>query len=204
MRTVLTLLMLLLVGSASAQISNPQEGAKPDSVAIEVVKVDSVAMVATTKQDSVAVATAKPDSVVVTPAQSEVAPTETKKEGDEVVDESIVTTRATVKIQAHGDADLIIKQALYNGSKKVNAYRIMIYVGNSPSARGEAGAARGRYMKLFPGSPTYMFYENPYFKVTTGNYLTKEEAQMKLERVRKYFEKAFIVHEMVSVYEFAK
>lgn len=203
MRTVLTLLMLLFAISASAQTLSPQEElSKPDSVAVAA-KADSVA-VATTKQDSVTVATTKQDSVVVATAKPEASTTEAPKEGGEEVAEPVVNTKATIQIHAHGDADAIIKNTLYSGSKKVKAYRIMIYVGNSPSARGEAGAARSQFMKLFPGHPTYMFYENPYFKVTVGNYFTIEEAQMKLERVRKYFEKAFIVHETVSVYEFAK
>ena len=79
----------------------------------------------------------------------------------------------------------------------------MIFSGSCPSARGEASSARARFMKLFK-LPTYMFYENPYFKVTVGNFRTSEEAQAKLERIRKQFPKAFIVHETISVYEFAK
>lgn len=177
--------MVLFALSVSAQINNSQEVAP---------------------QDSVAVATAapeiKPDSAVVA-TQPEVAKADTLTVATEESSKPQPEGKATVEIKTHGDAGAIINKTLYSGPKKVKGFRIMVYTGNSTSARSEAGAARGRFSKLF-SFPTYMFYENPYFKVTAGNFRTMEEAQRQLERVRKHFPKAFVIHEDISVNEFAK
>ncbi|MBR6656353.1 MAG: hypothetical protein IKL20_07120 [Alistipes sp.] len=112
--------------------------------------------------------------------------------------------RPTVTVQAHGDAANIINQNLRVAGKKIKAYRILIYLGSSTNARGEASSERGRFMKLFPGQATSMYYETPYFKVSAGNFRTMEEAQLKLERIRKHFPKAFIIHKDVPLAIFAK
>lgn len=185
MRSIFTILMVLSTLSVSAQINNSQEVVPQDSVAVATAP-------ATIAQDSVAVA-----------VQPEVAKTDSLAVAAEESNKPKPSGRATVKVTTHGDAGAIIGKTLYNGPKKVKGYRIMVYTGSTPSARGEAGAARGRALKLF-SFPAYMFYETPYFKVTIGNFRTIEEAQRQLERVRKHFPKAFIVHENISVHEFAR
>ena len=198
MRSIFTTLMVLTAMSASAQVNIPQEAAPQDSVAV--VTPPAVA------QDSVAVVTTPPvaaqDSVAVA-VQPEVIKTDSLAVAAEEVNTPQPAGKATVTVTTHGDAGVIISKTIYNGPKKVKGFRIMVYTGSTPSARGEAGAARSRFAKLF-SFPTYMFYENPYFKVTAGNFRTMEEAQRQLERVRKHFPKAFIVHENISVHEFAK
>lgn len=194
MRTVLTLLMVLVAASASAQISIPKSETPPqDSVVVEVARPDTT-QTERAKPDTVIIEVAKPDSTQVV-AENEVLQEETAPQ---------THSRATVQTTAHGDAQTIINNNLRSGPKKMKAYRVMIFFGNSPSARSEAGSIRGRFSKLFPGYATYMFYENPYFKVTAGNFYTKEEAQIFLERVRKHFSTAFIVQEDVNVSIFAK
>ena len=194
MRRVLTLLMVLFAASASAQITIPKSETPPqDSVVMEVTRPDTT-VIESAKPDSVQVEVAKPDTTQVA-TKSEVVQEETTPQ---------TPSRATIQVTAHGDAQTIINSRLRSGPKKVKAYRIMVFFGNSPSARSEAGSTRGRFSKLFPGYATYMFYENPYFKVTAGNFYTKEEAQIFLERVRKHFSTAFIVQEDVNVSVFAK
>ena len=217
MRSVLTILMVLFALSASAQINNSQEIVAPqDSVVVvaapqaEAPQANAQQAAATevvAPQDSVAVVAAPvvaPDSTAVEAAKPEVIAADSLKSGNAEANAPQVATRPTVEIHTHGDAKTIVNNTLYNGAKKVKGFRILIYSGSSPSARGEASSARTRFSKLFNSLPTYMFYENPYFKVSVGNFRTVEEAQAKLERIRKYFPKAFIVHQTISVYEFAK
>ena len=198
MRSVFTILMVLFALSASAQINNSQEVAPQDSVAV-------VTVPSPIAQDSVVVVPMPPtaaDSVAVA-EKPEVAKTETPAVVAEESSKPQPSGKATIEIKTHGNAGAIINKTLYNGPKKVKGFRIMVYTGSTTSARAEAGAARGRFSKFF-SFPTYMFYESPYFKVTAGNFRTMEEAQRQLERVRRHFPKAFIVHEDISVNEFAK
>lgn len=123
---------------------------------------------------------------------------------EEKAPEQQTAERPTVTVEAHDDAANIINQNLRVAGKKIKAFRIMIYLGSSASARSEAGSERGRFMKLYPGQAAHMYYETPYFKVTAGNFRTMEEAQLKLERIRKHFPKAFIIHKDVPISIFAK
>lgn len=174
MRSIFTILMVLFALSASAQNNNPQAAA-PQENATEVVTLPEAG-----KTDSLA-----------------------KVEVE--IEQPVVATRATVQIIMHGDAEAILKKS-YQGSssKKVKGFRILIFSDSSPSARGEANAARARFSRLYQKLPAYLYYDNPYFKVTVGNFRTKEEAQRQLGRILKNFPTAFIVHEQISAKEFAK
>lgn len=123
---------------------------------------------------------------------------------DEATTSVSTTTLHGITIKLHGDAETILKKNLRGGSKKVKAYRIQIFSGNSPSAREEAGAERARFNELFPGHASRLIYDNPYFKVTVGNYRTMEQAQSQLKRIRKHFSIAFIVHETAYPRELLK
>ena len=179
MRSIFTILMVLFALSASAQINKPQEV----TTSTEQAKV---------AQDSVAVTlpeAAKADSLKVATADPE---------------DSQPLGPATVEVHMHGDAGAIINGRLYSSSKKVKGYRILIFSDNSPNARGEASSVRARITKLFQKLPVYMFYDNPNFKVTVGNFRTKEDAEDQLDRIRKHFSNAFIVQQDINVLEFAK
>jgi hypothetical protein len=117
---------------------------------------------------------------------------------------STSSANQSITIKLHGDAETILKKNLRGGGKKVKAYRIQIFSGNSPSAREDAGAARARFNELFPGNASRLVYDNPYFKVIVGNYRTMEQAQTQLKRIRKHFDIAFIVHESAYPRELLK
>jgi hypothetical protein len=149
-------------------------------------------------------------SAISASAQTNNSKETAKKQSTEKVGEATASTgvQATtahgISITLHGDAETILKKNLRGGSKKVKAYRIQIFSGNTPSAREEAGAELARFKQLFPGYAARMIYENPYFKVTVGNYRTMEQAQTQLKRISKHFSIAFIVHESVYPRELLK
>lgn len=148
-------------------------------------------------------------SAISASAQTNNSKETAKKQSTEKVGETAstgvqATTAHGISITLHGDAETILKKNLRGGSKKVKAYRIQIFSGNTPSAREEAGAELARFKQLFPGYAARMIYENPYFKVTVGNYRTMEQAQTQLKRISKHFSIAFIVHESVYPRELLK
>jgi hypothetical protein len=55
-----------------------------------------------------------------------------------------------------------------------------------------------------PYLPTYVTYDNPYFKVTAGNCTSQEEALILLERIKPTFPKAFIMRENIPLEELTK
>lgn len=86
--------------------------------------------------------------------------------------------------------------------QQVNGYRIVIFMGNSTSARGEAIACRDNFSELFPDQRVALTYDNPYFKVIVGNCLSQEEAKVLLYKLRSHYPKAFIMRDNISIRDF--
>lgn len=74
----------------------------------------------------------------------------------------------------------------------LKGFRVRIYAGNNQRARKSAESAiyafRSRYQE-----PVYYTYDNPYFYVACGNFLTHEEAIIFLSDVKEFFPRALIV-----------
>lgn len=74
---------------------------------------------------------------------------------------------------------------------KVNGYTIVILFDNSQQARENAVEAKETFEENFKGVNIDVTYENPWFTVSVGRYLTMEEAIIELGRIRSVFPKAF-------------
>ena len=71
---------------------------------------------------------------------------------------------------------------------KVNGYRIQIFMDNTPrTAKSEALNKRGKLNEMFPELTTYVIYEAPVWKLLAGDFLTKEEAAMYEQKIKKAF-----------------
>lgn len=81
---------------------------------------------------------------------------------------------------------------------RVEGYRIGIYFDNGSSARANAMKVVKECESEFGDIPTTMTYDNPYFKVSAGYYIDSEEAVMALNRVQKYFPKAYLMREEIT------
>lgn len=118
--------------------------------------------------------------------------------------DSLTTNNATVQIVEHDDAATLTARASLKSQSAVNGYRIMIFMSNSHSARTDALAARDTLAVKMPNQPTYITYENPYFKVTAGNCTTQEEALILLEKIKRSFPKAFVMRENIPLDELTR
>ena len=74
---------------------------------------------------------------------------------------------------------------------KVSGYTIVILFDNSQQARENAVEAKETFEENFEGIDIEVTYENPWFTVSVGRYLTMEEAIIELGRFRSVFPKAF-------------
>lgn len=138
--------------------------------------------------------------------QQEVAPRKNIKEqlASPAQRDSLTIVNETVQITEQGDAATIVKNNLEVAPKAINGYRIVIFMSNSQTARRDAVSAQENITALFPQEPSYLTYENPYFKVAVGNCTSQEEAIILLGRLRGTFPKAFIMRENISLGEFAR
>ncbi|MFI3270124.1 MAG: hypothetical protein SNG14_06075 [Rikenellaceae bacterium] len=112
--------------------------------------------------------------------------------------DSMMFTTATVNEDASARAALRpFEQQKLSGS--TNGYRVGVYFDNSAQARSGALDVMQRCDSLLRDIPATMSYANPYFKVSVGYCTTEEEAVMMLHRVQRYFPKAYLMREAISV-----
>ncbi len=105
--------------------------------------------------------------------------------------------RSHVTVTEEGNAAQAIRSLKrpITGEEKFRGYRVRIFFDNSQSARTSAENILTRFKELYPDTPAYMVYENPYFKVTVGNCLSFEEAIILWGRIKGDFDRAFVVRE---------
>lgn len=109
-------------------------------------------------------------------------------------------SRAGVRIVEVGSAAAeVARLSAQQHDAKIKGYRVIIFFDNSQSARSGAAEAQRRFKEFFDGVPTYMTYENPYFKVAAGNCVTTEEAIILKGRIAGAFPSAFVSKEDIPV-----
>lgn len=112
--------------------------------------------------------------------------------------DSLHTAYDTVRVEETGDAADAVAFSSQNMKKSVNGYRIVIFMSNSQNARNDAFAAKECFDSIYVNRKSYIFYENPYYKVAAGNCLSQEEAIVLLEHIKKEFPKAFVMRETIT------
>lgn len=94
-----------------------------------------------------------------------------------------------------------VREAMQQHSERstlgmTQGYRIRIFFSNAKNARTGSDEAVAKFRQKW-SMPIYCTYTNPYFKVTVGNFRTRNEAMEQLQKIRIDFPGAFIVKEEV-------
>ena len=97
-------------------------------------------------------------------------------------------------VTEHDDAARAVADAARAGQRLYfeGFHRVCVFSDNGPAARDGAFAAKALFEETYPDVKVYVDYEIPYFIVSAGNCLTKEEAIMLKGRVSATFPKAFL------------
>ena len=85
-----------------------------------------------------------------------------------------------------------------NSSRKITGYRVRIFFDNSQNARQRSESVAGAFASAYPGISIYRTYVSPYFKVTVGDFRSRDEAQLFAERLKGWFTSAFLVKEHIN------
>lgn len=94
--------------------------------------------------------------------------------------------------------DAFRNQVYKNSYRKINGYRIRIYSGNSQDARRRSEEIAAGFAATHPGIPVYKSYSNPFFKVTVGDFRTRDEALRFAESIAGRYQSAFLVREPIN------
>lgn len=115
------------------------------------------------------------------------------------------TYRTRVEITEHGDAATAVRSMQgRGGGSEVLGYRVRIFFDNSQHAGDMANQALRRFREIYPYIPAQIVYKAPYFRVTVGNCLTADEAQILLGKIKGAFPLAFPLQESISLEAFGQ
>lgn len=85
-----------------------------------------------------------------------------------------------------------------NANRMKTGYRIRIFFDNKQDARTKSEKVASGFKAQHPGVAVYRAYENPYFKVTVGDFRTKEDARKFLNTIKGTYPSGFIVRERIN------
>lgn len=99
--------------------------------------------------------------------------------------------------QSNAVKNLVQKRADYAYATRGTfpGFRIQINFGQN---RDEANKTVSDFAAKYPGIPTYLSYQQPYFKVNVGDFRTKLEAVKNLNIIRKDYPGAFVVKDKIN------
>lgn len=100
--------------------------------------------------------------------------------------------------QSDAITNAALRQIEANRNVQVDGYRIRIFFDNRQDAREASLKAEQQFQRLFPGYPTYRTFQNPFFKVTIGDFRSNLDAQIALRQISKSFPTAFIIKEKMK------
>lgn len=84
-------------------------------------------------------------------------------------------------------------------SKEVKGFRIVIFSNNGQYASDNADKVLNEFKSLYPHINAYLVYESPYFKVSVGDCLSMEEAQILMAKILPNYPKAFPRRESIKL-----
>ena len=85
-----------------------------------------------------------------------------------------------------------------NAAKKLTGYRIRVYFENGQNARNRSEAVARSISGSYPGLGVYRTFESPNFKVTVGDFRTKDEALKVFHSLKSSYPTAIILRETIN------
>ena len=82
--------------------------------------------------------------------------------------------------------------------RKVQGYRIRVYYDNDHEARGRSEAIARAVKGRFPQYSVYRTYESPNFKVSVGDFRTRDEALQPYTELKSIYPSAFIIKDNIN------
>lgn len=96
-------------------------------------------------------------------------------------------------------AELLNNYFVRNASRPgMQGFRIRIYFDTGQRSREQSEEVMNKFMEHYPGITIYRTFDSPYYKVSIGDYRTRDEAQFVLKQLIRKYPKAFIIPEWIN------
>lgn len=83
-------------------------------------------------------------------------------------------------------------------SPGMDGFRIRIFFEIGQFARKNSEDVMQAFMEKYPGVPVYQSYQNPYWKISVGDFRSRESALKLYYEILKDYPKAFIIPERIN------
>lgn len=101
-------------------------------------------------------------------------------------------------IQTDRFAEAFAAYVQSNADRHVMGYRIRIYFDNVRQSRAISENIASEFAAEYPDIPVYRSYSSPFFKVTVGDFRTKDDAQQFANRLVNRYPSVFLVREAIN------
>jgi len=105
---------------------------------------------------------------------------------------SVVTVNQSAEIEEAFD-----NYVTNNVDRKLTGYRVRIFFDNSQNARTKSEVVAKAFAAEYPSIKVYRSHVSPYFKVTVGNFRTKDDAQRFARSIMDRYPSVFLVREHI-------
>ena len=85
-----------------------------------------------------------------------------------------------------------------NAAKKLTGYRIRVYFDNGQNARARSESIARSISAAFPGIGVYRTFESPNYKVSVGDFRTKDEALKVFHSLKANYPTALLLKETIN------
>lgn len=102
-------------------------------------------------------------------------------------------------MEDNGTRDAVRVVEAQRRSKEISGFRIVIFSHNGQYAGDNAEKVLEEFKALYPAINAYLVYESPYFKVSVGDCLSMEEAQILMAKILPNYPKAFPRRESIKL-----
>jgi len=80
----------------------------------------------------------------------------------------------------------------------LQGFRLRIFFDLGQQSRTNSLEVMNQFMEDFPGIPVYRTFDSPYYKVSVGDFRSRDEALKLHQRISRRYPKAFIVPEWIN------
>ncbi len=80
----------------------------------------------------------------------------------------------------------------------IPGFRIHLYMDSGNRARLNTQREQADFEEEYPDIPSYILYEEPYFKLRVGDFRTRLDARRFLEKIRDDYSSAYIVVDLIN------
>lgn len=91
------------------------------------------------------------------------------------------------------------KRLAYYKQHPTQGYSVLFFSASGNHSGVAAANAEEQFQTLYPGTPTYLSYDAPYYKLKAGNFRTRLEASAFLAQIQNEYPNAFVVRDILDI-----